>query len=82
MISPERDLLVLFNEELMSPQAMEHQVSLLHELLANVESFNNLLITHELIDIHSYRIYSTPHHMRRELRKRNMKPFVFLFNRN
>ena len=27
-----RDLLVLFKEELMNPQAIEHEVELLHEL--------------------------------------------------
>jgi len=32
-----RDLLVLFNQELMTPQAIEHEVELLHQLLYNVE---------------------------------------------
>jgi hypothetical protein len=32
-----RDLLVLFKEELMSPQAIEHEVEMLHELLYDVE---------------------------------------------
>jgi hypothetical protein len=48
-----RDLLVLFNQELMSPQAIEHQVDLLHELLYDVERMDNLVIAHEIIDLNN-----------------------------
>ena len=38
-----RDLLVLFKEELMNPQAIEHEVEMLHELLYSVERIDNLI---------------------------------------
>ncbi len=51
-----RDLLVLFKEDMMSPQAIEHEVELLHELLYNVERLENLTIAHEVININKYKI--------------------------
>ena len=51
-----RDLLVLFNQELMSPKAMENEVELLHELLFTVERLENLVTAHEIIDLNKYKI--------------------------
>ena len=50
-----RDLLVLFNQELMTPQAIENEVELLHELLFSVERLDNLVSVHEVIDLNKYR---------------------------
>ena len=50
-----RDLLVMFNHELMSPQAIEHQVEMLHELLFDVERMDNLARAHEVLDLNKYR---------------------------
>ena len=46
-----RDLLVLFNQELLSPQAIEHEVELLHELLHSVERLDNLVVAQEILDL-------------------------------
>lgn len=77
-----RDLLVLFNQELMTPQALEHEVTLLHELLFNVERVDNLVIAHELIDLNKYKIYSKPTLIKDYIRQRKDKAFVFLNNKN
>ncbi len=77
-----RDLLVLFNQELMSPQALEHEVNLLHDLLFNVESIDNLVVAHEIIDLNKYRIYSKPVMIKAHIRLKKDKPFVFLNNKN
>ncbi len=77
-----RDLLVLFNQELMTPQALEHEVTLLHELLFNVERVDNLVIAYELIDLNKYKIYSKPTLIKDYIRQRKDKPFVFLNNKN
>ncbi|MEO5984802.1 MAG: hypothetical protein ABIP80_04810 [Ferruginibacter sp.] len=77
-----RDLLVLFNQELMSPQALEHEVNLLHDLLFNVERIDNLVVAHEIIDLNKYKIYSKPVMIKAHIRLKNAKPFVFLNNKN
>jgi len=77
-----RDLLVLFKEELMTPQSIEHAVELLHELLYNVEKIENLVTAHEVINLNKYKIYNKFHIVRDTIRKKELKPFVFLNNKN
>ena len=77
-----RDLLVLFNQELMTPQALEHEVVLLHELLYKVEQIDNLVIAHEILDLHRYKVVSNPLALRKFVKQRQEKPFVFLNNKN
>ncbi len=82
MNNANRDLLVLFNQELMTPQAIEHEVEMLHQLLYTVERIDNLVIAHEVIDLNRYRIIHAPFHIRNVFRQRELKPFVFLNCRN
>jgi len=42
-----RDLLVLFKQDLLSPQAIEETVDWLHEILQTTERLNNLVVAHE-----------------------------------
>jgi len=77
-----RDLLVLFKEDMMSPQAIEHEVELLHELLYMVERIENLVIAHEVININRYKIQNDFHTIREAIRMKKLKPFVFLNNKN
>ncbi len=77
-----RDLLVLFKEDMMSPQAIEHEVELLHELLYNVERLENLTIAHEVININKYKIQNQVNIIRETIRRKVLKPFVFLNNKN
>jgi hypothetical protein len=77
-----RDLLVLFKEDMMSPQAIEHEVEMLHELLYTVEKIENLVIAHEIINLNKYKIQNKPHIIRENIRRQKLKPFVFLNNKN
>ena len=77
-----RDLLVLFKEELMTPQAIEHEVELLHELLYAVEKIENLITAHEVINLNKYKIQKQFHIIRNNIRRKVLKPFVFLSNKN
>jgi hypothetical protein len=77
-----RDLLVLFKEELLNPKAIEHQVELLHELLYSVERVDNLITAHEVINLNKFKIYSEETVLRQTLSLKEMKPFVFLNNKN
>ena len=77
-----RDLLVLFKEELMSPQAIEHEVEMLHELLYTVEKIENLITAHEVINLNNYKIQHQYAVIRNTLRRSVLKPFIFLNNKN
>ena len=77
-----RDLLVLFKEELMTPQAIEHEVELLHELLFSVEKIENLVTAHEVINLNRYKIQNEFHIIRNTIRRKEFKPFIFLNNKN
>jgi len=82
MNNPNRDLLVLFNQELMTPQSIEHEVELLHQLLYTIERIENLAIAHEIIDLNKYKVISKPVQLRKLIRQKELKPFVFLNCRN
>lgn len=77
-----RDLLVLFNQELMSPKAMENEVELLHELLFTVERLENLVTAHEIIDLNKYKIINKEIILSKIIRLQELKPFVFLNCKN
>ena len=77
-----RDLLVLFKEELMNPQAIEHEVEMLHELLYSVEKIDNLVVAHEVINLNRYKISYDQKTIRETINLKELKPFVFLNNKN
>ncbi|MBS1509436.1 MAG: hypothetical protein JST86_01245 [Bacteroidetes bacterium] len=82
MNNSNRDLLVLFNQELMTPQAIEHEVEQLHGLLYTVENLSNVATAHEAIDLNKHKILYEQMPLRDLLRQRELKPFVFLNCRN
>lgn len=77
-----RDLLVLFNQELMTPQSIEHEVELLHQLLYTIERIEKLVVAHEVIDLNNYKVSNKLPLLRRLFRLRELKPFVFLNCKN
>ena len=82
MNNSNRDLLVLFNQELMTPQSIEHEVELLHQLLYGIERIENLIIAHEAINLNKYKISNKPLLLQKLFRQRELKPFVFLNCKN
>ena len=82
MKSPNRDLLVLLKDESMSEQAIELEVERLNKMLFDVESFDNISVSHELIDLNKYRIYHERKTVLQAIKEKELKPFVFLFNMN
>ncbi|UAY52046.1 hypothetical protein [Ferruginibacter albus] len=81
MNKPNRNLLVLFSQKL-NPEAMEHEVDMLHELLYVVEHSENIFLSHEIIDLNKYNISSNVLSLRKLFRQRDLKPFIFLNNKN
>lgn len=82
MNNPNRDLLVLFNQELMTPQAIEYEVERLHQILCTIEYIENLVIAHELLDLNKYKVINKHHELRMTIRQRTQKPFLFLNCKN
>ncbi len=82
MNNPNRDLLVLFNHEIMTPKAIEHEVEQLHQLLYTIEGIENLIVAHEILDLNKYRVINNALQLRKIIRQREPKPFVFLNCKN
>ena len=82
MNNPNRDLLVLFNHEIMTQKAIEHEVEQLHQLLYTIEGIDNLIVAHEVLDLNKYRVIDKAPLLRRLIRQRELKPFVFLNCKN
>ncbi len=82
MNNSNRDLLVLFNQQLMTKQELEQEVSLLHEILFVVERLDSLAVAHELIDLNTYRIRTKSFLIKAFIRSKEQEPFVFLCNKN
>jgi predicted ATPase len=76
-----RDLLVLFKEK-STPQTIEHELELLHELLFYVEKMDNLVPVYEVINVNKYKITSDQKVVRETLSNKILRPFVFLNNMN
>lgn len=77
-----RDLLVLFKQDLMSPQSIEYEVTQLHQMLFDVERLESFARAHELIDLNHYKITNKAFKIKRYLQLKNTPPFVFLNNKN
>ena len=76
-----RDLLVLLNEEVAS-DSLDKEVESLHALLHIVEKIENISISHEVINVNKYRIFSDKRTVMKVLTSKRIKPFIFLNNLN
>jgi hypothetical protein len=75
-----RNLVVLFNHQYRSEQAIEQEVECLHELLLHAESPLQFCSAHELVNRN--RITSRKEKILREARHFRLRPFRFLINKN
>ncbi|MFC4233050.1 hypothetical protein ACFOW1_14205 [Parasediminibacterium paludis] len=77
-----RDLIVLMKYDSVSEAAMEHEITLLNNLLYSVESIHSFCIANEVIDVNKYKIIKKPHLIQQAIRDKSHKPFVFVCNKN
>jgi len=82
MKKPNRDLLVLLNQELMTPASMQHEIDFLNGMLFDAERLDNFVTAHELIDLNRYKIYKSDFEIKKFVRTKGEKPFQFLFPLN
>ncbi len=83
MFSQNRDLLVLAKRDDSDPEALEQEVELLNELLYHVENMDVFCTVNEVIDINRYKIIRKPAAIVKVFQaRRELKPFVFINNKN
>ncbi len=82
MKNNKRDLLVLFRHEMMTQKAIQKEIGSLNELLHHVESIENFVVAHELIDINRYKVFNNSFEIKKNIRSRKNHAFVFLNNKN
>lgn len=82
MSSQNRDLLVLTKRLTMKPGELRHEVEQLLILLRRVESMDVFSVANEIIDLNRYQIIRKPYKVLRVLRQQQVKPFVFISNKN
>lgn len=80
MRTPGRDLIVLLKNQLMSQQAIEHEVECLNGILRLAESEEQFCKAHELVDRN--RITQKQKKILRESRFLELRAFRFLINKN
>lgn len=82
MKTPNRDLLVLVKDEHYTREAMESELEQLNRLLLNFETTENICSAHEVYDLNRYKIIQKPALLQRIMNDTEIKPFVFICNRN
>ncbi|MCO5235787.1 MAG: hypothetical protein M9933_05905 [Chitinophagaceae bacterium] len=82
MKTSNRDLLVLLKDESMSDKAIEYEVEKLNELLILVESADTFCRSNELIDMNRYKILQEQKTLTQIMYQSDLKPFMFIFNKN
>ncbi|MEP7257144.1 MAG: hypothetical protein ABI687_02125 [Flavitalea sp.] len=82
MKTPNRDLLVLVKDNHLDKDAIEFELEQLNQLLFVFETIDNLCTAHEVFDLNKYKIVSSPKVVRQILKQKEIKPFVFISNKN
>jgi len=82
MKSLNRDLLVLSKKTSVNKKEIELEVKKLHEILLQVESFENFCRVNEVMDLNNYKVIQHPVKMERIIKGKSLKPFQFINNKN
>ncbi|HRE50591.1 MAG TPA: hypothetical protein PK339_04165 [Flavitalea sp.] len=82
MKTPNRDLLVLVKDNHLDKDAIEFELEQLNRLLFVFETIDNLSVAHEVFDLNKYKIICNTRAVKQILKQKEIKPFVFISNRN
>ena len=77
-----RDLLVFTNKDSMDQHELERHIEFLNNLFYSVETSNAAFIANEIIDVNRYKVITNPRHVSAVLQSPELKPFVFVSNKN
>lgn len=79
---PNRDLLVLVKDEFRNQQSMENELEQLNKLLISYETMDSFCIAHEVFDLNKFKIIRSASMLRKVGRKKELNPFIFIYNKN
>lgn len=82
MKTPNRDLLVLVKDDRLDKDAIEFELEQLNQLLFVFETVDNFCVAHEVFDLNKYRIIHNAKKVRLAMSQKELKPFVFISNKN
>ena len=82
MKTPNRDLLVLVKDNHLDKDAIEFELEQLNQLLFVFETIDNLCLAHEVFDLNKYKIVHNPRTIKQLMNQKDLKPFVFISNKN
>ena len=77
-----RDLLVLVKDEHMNEQLMEQELEQLNDLLFHFETIESFCIAHEVFDVNRHKILYKKDTMQKIVRQKELRPFIFICNKN
>lgn len=82
MKTPNRDLLVLMKDDHRNNDSIQFELEQLNQLLLHFETIDNLSAAHEVLDLNRYRIIQKKKNIRQIINQKELKPFVFICNKN
>jgi len=82
MKNSNRDLLVLVKDAFSNKEAIQHELNQLNRLLGKFETLESFCVAHEVFDMQKYRILSGKSQLQKIIEKEELKPFVFICNKN
>ena len=82
MRTPNRDLLVLVKDDRLDKDAIEFELEQLNQLLFFFETVDNFCVAHEVFDLNKYKIIHNARVIREVMNRKELKPFVFISNKN
>jgi hypothetical protein len=82
MKTPNRDLLVLVKDDHLDKDAIEFELEQLNQLLFVFETVDNFCVAHEVFDLNKYKIIYDAKTIRQIMNQKELKPFVFISNKN
>jgi hypothetical protein len=77
-----RDLLVLVKDEHMNEKSMEMELEQLNDLLFHFETIESFCAAHEVFDINKHKTLYKRDTMQKIIRQKELKPFIFICNKN
>lgn len=77
-----RDLMVVLREANLAPELLQAETEWLNTILNRVEQPRNVAVCCELLNLNRYKIEKRPDKVYDAVVARNLKPFIFIFNKN
>ncbi len=82
MDSLNRDLLLLTKKEVLQPEELKREIAFLSSVLDSSEAVRNFYGATEVIDINRYKIIQKKFLIEKLATEKNLRPFIFFFNKN